>query len=272
MTATAIVAGMPIANAMQHEAVGAPVPVVEPERDDERDCPTRRTPASSAVPHPRRMPSRRKRQRGRRDRERRPRSRWRARRRERTRRADAAVTVAPHHDAARARGRSAPHRSDGALAHRRDERRAGLERERAVGVEQQRRVRRGAERERVRDAPALEEVVARAPQLRVGAARAARSAACPPRRSAPRWRLGRGTRPVGGASTSTASLPPMSESSQNRASAPLDAARRRASHPAGSVATHGTDGGGRDGLRHEDHQVACAARRACHRLRRRAPG
>ena len=39
------------------EAVGAPVPVVEPERDDDRRCPSRARRRRSAVPHPRRMPS-----------------------------------------------------------------------------------------------------------------------------------------------------------------------------------------------------------------------
>ena len=56
-TATAIVAGMPMASDADDEAVGAPVPVVERRARRRSPMPQPTTPASSAVPHPRRIPS-----------------------------------------------------------------------------------------------------------------------------------------------------------------------------------------------------------------------
>ena len=44
------------------ESVGAPVPAVQPEGDEQRPCPSRSTPASSAVPQPRRHPEQPQRQ------------------------------------------------------------------------------------------------------------------------------------------------------------------------------------------------------------------
>ena len=56
-TAAAIVAGMPMATRCRTRPSAPQSQLVHAERDDERRRPSRATPASSAVPHPRRMPS-----------------------------------------------------------------------------------------------------------------------------------------------------------------------------------------------------------------------